>query len=190
MTLTELVLWTALTFLFCGKNLQKRLPGIGLISDAAYDFSSCVSAAALHPVSALGPAVVRGLLLYLLGRLHRQHRFALLYYAGGLPLGAGRFLRSHALRCRDLPLAAVASVIICLSTISLARIDIMLLPAFAYKLMNAVSIIELCLLAFLCISMNALRLSVRDLSFGIALGFGVLSSSDFILSAVLSAIAR
>jgi hypothetical protein len=50
-------------------------------------------------------------------------------------------------------------------------------------LMRSVSIVELCLLAFLCLSMNALHLSVRDMAFGIALGFGVMSSSDFILAA-------
>ncbi len=42
-------------------------------------------------------------------------------------------------------------------------------------LMRSVSVLELCLLAFLCLSMNALRLTVRDLSFGIALGFGMMS---------------
>ena len=46
--------------------------------------------------------------------------------------------------------------------------------------------LELCLLAFLCVSMNALRLSVRDRAFGIALGFGMLSSSDFVIGALLS----
>jgi hypothetical protein len=52
--------------------------------------------------------------------------------------------------------------------------------------MRSVSILELCLLAFLCLSMNALRLSARDMAFGIALGFGVMSSSDFILASLWS----
>ena len=34
--------------------------------------------------------------------------------------------------------------------------------------------------------MNALRLSVRDMAFGIALGFGVLSANDFILASLIS----
>ena len=50
--------------------------------------------------------------------------------------------------------------------------------------MRSVSILELCLLAFLCLSMNALRLSVRDLAFGIALGFGLMSATDFVLAAL------
>ncbi len=48
--------------------------------------------------------------------------------------------------------------------------------------MRSVSILELCLLAFLCLSMNALRLSARDMAFGIALGFGLMSANDFILA--------
>jgi hypothetical protein len=47
---------------------------------------------------------------------------------------------------------------------------------YRYGLMRSVSILELCLLAFLCLSMNALRLSIRDMAFGIALGFGLMSS--------------
>ena len=54
--------------------------------------------------------------------------------------------------------------------------------------MRSVSILELCLLAFLCLSMNALRLSVRDMAFGIALGFGLMSSNDFIVASLISRI--
>lgn len=53
-------------------------------------------------------------------------------------------------------------------------------PSIAFGLTRSVSILELCLLTFLCLSMNALRLSVRDAAFGISLGLGVLSASDFI----------
>ncbi len=58
----------------------------------------------------------------------------------------------------------------------------LIIPDIAYALMRSVSILELCLLAFLCLSMNALRLSVRDMAFGIALGFGLMSANDFILA--------
>jgi low temperature requirement protein LtrA len=54
--------------------------------------------------------------------------------------------------------------------------------SICYGLMRSVSVLELCLLAFLCLSMNALRMSVRDMAFGIALGFGIMSTSDFVLS--------
>ena len=51
--------------------------------------------------------------------------------------------------------------------------------------MRSVSILELCLLAFLCLSMNALRLSIRDMAFGIALGFGLMSTNDFVFAALI-----
>jgi len=49
-----------------------------------------------------------------------------------------------------------------------------------------VSLLELCLLAFLCLSMNALRLSVRDMAFGIALGFGLMSANDFVVVSLMN----
>jgi hypothetical protein len=52
--------------------------------------------------------------------------------------------------------------------------------------MRSVSLLELCLLGFLCLSMNALRLSVRDMAFGIALGFGVMASNDFVTGTLIS----
>jgi hypothetical protein len=55
-------------------------------------------------------------------------------------------------------------------------------PSIAFGLTRSVSILELCLLTFLCLSMNALRLSVRDAAFGISLGFGVVSASEFVQS--------
>jgi len=78
--------------------------------------------------------------------------------------------------------AAVISVLVSLSSISYSHIDLHIIPEIAYGLMHSVSVLELCLLAFLCLCMNTLRLTVRDLSFGIALGFGMMSSGDFILA--------
>jgi hypothetical protein len=59
-------------------------------------------------------------------------------------------------------------------------------PSLVFGLTRSVSILELCLLTFLCLSMNALRLSVRDAAFGICLGFGVLSASEFVQSLLTS----
>ena len=64
---------------------------------------------------------------------------------------------------------------------------ILIIPSIADGLMRSVSVLELCLLAFLCLSMNALRLSTRDLAFGIALGFGLMSANDFVFSSLISA---
>jgi hypothetical protein len=85
--------------------------------------------------------------------------------------------------------AAVVSVIVSLTSISYAQRGIYLIADVSYGLMHSVSVLELCLLAFLCLSMNALRLTVRDLSFGIALGFGLMCSGDFIVASWSSRIA-
>jgi hypothetical protein len=82
--------------------------------------------------------------------------------------------------------AAVVSVIVSLSSISYAHMGLHIIADVSYGLMHSVSVLELCLLAFLCLSMNALRLTVRDLAFGIAFGFGVMSSGDFILASWIS----
>ena len=79
--------------------------------------------------------------------------------------------------------AVLVSVIVTVSSISFAHRGLLILPDVGIALMRSISLLELCLLAFLCLSMNALRLTVRDLSFGIAFGFGVLSSGDFIVAA-------
>jgi hypothetical protein len=77
---------------------------------------------------------------------------------------------------------ALASAIVSLSTLSFEHSHALIVRDVAYGLMRSVSILELCLLGFLCLSMNALCLSVRSMTFGIALGFGLMSSSDFILA--------
>lgn len=90
---------------------------------------------------------------------------------------------------------AVVSTIIGLSTIPFSLSAILTLfsahpqiehvsPSIVFGLTRSVSILELCLLTFLCLSMNALRLSVRDAAFGISLGLGVLSSSEFVQSSM------
>lgn len=83
--------------------------------------------------------------------------------------------------------AILASVIVSLSTISFEHRGILVIPEISTRLMRSVSIVELCLLAFLCLSMNALHLSVRDMAFGIAVGFGLMSSSDFIFASFWTA---
>jgi len=82
--------------------------------------------------------------------------------------------------------AALVSVIVSFSTLSFSHRGIFIIPDIAYGLMRSVSVVELCLLGFLCLSMNALRLGVRDLAFGIALGFGLMSANDFVVISFLS----
>jgi hypothetical protein len=82
--------------------------------------------------------------------------------------------------------AALTSAILSLSTLSMQSTHYQMIIHTAYWLMRSVSILELCLLAFLCMSMSALRLGFRNMAFGISLGFGMISSSDFILSSFWS----
>jgi hypothetical protein len=81
----------------------------------------------------------------------------------------------------------LASVIVTFSTISFSsHRGILIIPDIAFGMMHSVSILELCLLAFLCLCTNALRLSVRDVAFGISLGFGVMAANDFVAASVIS----
>jgi hypothetical protein len=82
--------------------------------------------------------------------------------------------------------AIVVSVVLTFSSVSFVHRGILIIPDIARGLMRSVSILELCLLAFLCLSMNALRLSVRDMAFGIALGFGLMASNDFVVISLMS----
>ncbi|HVC47111.1 MAG TPA: hypothetical protein VND90_07670 [Terracidiphilus sp.] len=82
--------------------------------------------------------------------------------------------------------AALVSTIVSLLPVFYMHKSFMMVQGVAFSLMRSVSILELCLLAFLCLCMNELRLSARDLPFGLALGFGIMSSSDFIAGALLS----
>ncbi len=81
--------------------------------------------------------------------------------------------------------AILVSVVVTFSSISFAHRGLAAIPDIAVGLMRSVSILELCLLAFLCLSMNALRLSIRDMAFGIALGFGLMSANDFIFAVLI-----
>lgn len=82
--------------------------------------------------------------------------------------------------------AAVVSLIVTFSSLSYSRRVLLSIPGVALSLMRSVSLIEICLLAFLCLCMNALRLSVRDMAFGIALGFGMMSANDFVTISLMN----
>jgi hypothetical protein len=82
--------------------------------------------------------------------------------------------------------ATLASLIVSIATVPFSHRSVLIIPDIAFALMRSVSILELCLLAFLCLSMNALHLSARDMAFGIAVGFGLMSTNDFILASFWS----
>lgn len=58
------------------------------------------------------------------------------------------------------------------------------LMSIGFQVMRCVSILELCLLAFLALFIHSLGRSFRSLAFGIALGFGLQAGMELILSMV------
>ena len=183
MSVAEFGLWAILCFLFWSKKLQRRFPVMG---------SYLVLRMATMPVLLLlfqGQArhwfndlcfpiyfyvywtvyIASAVLLFFI--CVEVFRSALSAFPGLMKLGIVIFRW-----------AVLVSALVSLSTLSFSHRGFLIIPDIAFSLMRSVSILELCLLAFLCLSMNALRLSVRDMAFGIALGLGLMSSSDFIVS--------
>jgi hypothetical protein len=78
------------------------------------------------------------------------------------------------------------SVVSTFASVSFPHRGVDIAPELASAFMRPVSIVELCLLGFICLSMNALQLSTRDLSFGISLGLGIFAANDFMLSLLFS----
>jgi len=191
MSAAELVLWAALAILFWSKGLHRR-------------FSAMSYYLALRAISA--PVLM--LVLYEesqpwgidhhIGQIYSFGFFAT-YLASTVLLfficieifrsALAAFPGIAKLAIVIFRWAAVVSMIVSLTSISYAHKGIYIVADVSYGLMRSVSVLELCLLAFLCLSMNALRLTVRDLSFGIALGFGLMSSGEFILAAWSSRLA-
>jgi len=183
----ETVLWTVLAFLFWKKRLQRRFPALG-----AYLALRVASTPVLY-LLLYGQSqhwlndycyvtyffgywavyIASTILLFFI--CIEVFRSALSAFTGLLKFGVVIFRW-----------VVLASVIVSFSTLSFAHRGILIIPDIAFALMRSVSIIEICLLGFLCLSMNALRLSPRHLAFGIALGFGVMSANDFVQSLVIS----
>jgi hypothetical protein len=183
----EFALWAAFGFLFWTRNLHRRFPAMGVYL-------------ALRVVS------MPVFLIFFYGQTrqwfngHSSNMYFYFYWAVYIASAVLLFFvcievfRSALSAFSGLQRlgtvvfrwAALASALISLSTISFDHSSLLSIPAIALRLMHSVSVLELCLLGFLCLSMNALRLSVRDMTFGIALGFGLMSSSDFILASFWS----
>jgi hypothetical protein len=184
MNATEFILWAALAILFWKKGLNRR-------------FKAMSYYLALRVISTPVLLLVLREESQPWGRAHHLGEFYYFGFFGAYLASAGLlfFICIEVFRSAlslfpgitKLAIvifrwAAVVSVIVSLSSISYANKGLSIIADVSYGLMHAVSVLELCLLAFLCLSMNALRLTVRDVAFGIAFGFGLMSSSDFILA--------
>jgi hypothetical protein len=183
MSVMEFALWATLGFFFWKKGLHKRFPALnvylvlrvsatpvllGLLYLQAQPWGHQYFPFYFYPSWAV--YIASAIMLFFV--VLEIFRSVLSAFSGLMRLGTVIF-RWVAL------VAAVAS----LGTVSFAHLNVTLIPDIAWALMRSVSILELCLLAFLCLCFNALQLSVRDLTFGFGLGFGLMSANDFILSA-------
>ncbi|MGC9157705.1 MAG: hypothetical protein ACP5FH_01850 [Terracidiphilus sp.] len=187
MCVAEFALWAVLGFFFWKRKFQHRFPAMGIYL-------------ALH----LAAAPVLLFLIYS-QNVHRFEHFYLLAYAAvywAVYLASAVLIYFICIEVFRSALSAfsglqklggvifrwavLASAIVSLSSLSLAHPPVCVIREISFRLMHSVSILELCLLGFLCLSMNALRLSIRDMAFGIALGFGLMSSNDFILGPIIS----
>jgi hypothetical protein len=191
MSMAEFALWAVLGFLFWTKKLHRRFPAMGsylaLRVGTAPVLLALVYGQSQHWFNDLcfpiyfylywAVYIFSAVILFFI--CMEVFRSALSAFPGLMKFGIVIFRW-----------AVLASVLVSFSTISYTHKGALLIPDIipyiAFRLMRSVSIVELCLLGFLCLSMNALRLSARDMAFGISLGFGMMSSSEFILASFWS----
>jgi hypothetical protein len=188
MSVAEFALWSVLGFLFWTKKLHHRFPAMGyylamriasmpLLVFFFYGQSRHWFHNLCFPIYfSLYWAVYIASAVILFFVCMEVFRSALSAFPGLMKFGIVIFRW-----------AVLASIIVSFSTITFSHRGVLLIPSVAYGLMRSVSIVELCLLGFLCLGMNALRLSARDIAFGIALGMGMMSANDFVQSLVVSA---
>lgn len=185
----EFLLWAVVTFLFWKKGFHRSFPAMG---------NYLVLHMATQPVILALILVKAPLPGYI--NFWGPYTFALIYFCvfwASYIVSAVLFFLvcieiirsslSESSELQKLVAAIFRWAVFALGIISLSAINFKylgltyILPTF-YKLMRSISIVELCLFVLLCLCMKALHLSVRDMAFGIILGFGVLSSGDLILS--------
>jgi hypothetical protein len=186
LSVTEFALWCVLAFLFWRKKLSSRFPAMGTYLALRVASTPVMLAMlwvqsqpwgrnyfAVYFFAYWAVYIASAVLLFFI--CMEVFRSALSSFSGLMRFGIVIFRW-----------AVLASVIVTFSSIPFAHRGILIIPDIAAGLMRSVSILELCLLGFLCLSMNALRLPVRDLAFGISLGFGVMSTNDLVQSVMVS----
>jgi len=185
MSVAEFLLWAVLAFLFWKKKLQKRFPAMGAYLGLRVASTPLLIAAMwvssqpwghgyyfVYFFAFYGNYIVSAILLFFV--CMEVFRSALSAFSGLQRFGIVIFRW-----------AAVVSAIVSLSTTVVAHHGIPAIPDIAFSLMRSVSIMELSLLAFLCLSMSALQLPLRDLAFGVSLGFGLMAANDLVVAALI-----
>ena len=185
MSVVEFALWATLGFFFWKKGLQKRFPALnvylllrvgstpvlmGLLYVQSQPWGHQYFPFYFYPYWAvyIASAIV---LFFVTLEIFRS---VLSAFSGLMRLGTVVFRW-----------VALVSAVASLGSISYTHPSIALIPDFALALMRSVSILELCLLAFLCLCINALQLSFRDLTVGFGFGFGLMSANDLIFAALI-----
>lgn len=186
LSVAEFLLWAALAFLFWRKRLQSRFPALGAYL-ALHVFTTPLLLAALYVQATPWGSGLYPLYFYPYWAIYIASALVLFFvclevfrsvlspFPGLLGFGIVVFRWT-----------ALVSILVTFSTISFVHRGALIIPDIAFRLMRSVSILELCVLGFLCLCMDALHLSPRNLSFGIAVGFGTMAANDFILSTLLS----
>jgi hypothetical protein len=184
MSVIEFALWATLAFFFWKKGLQKRFPALhvylllrvcttpillGLLYIESQPWGNQYFKLYFYPYWAVYIASAITLFFVTL----EIFRSVLSAFSGLMRLGTVVFRW-----------VALVSAVASLGSISYTHPNISLIPDFALALMRSVSILELCLLAFLGLCINALQLSFKDLAVGFGLGFGLMSANDLIYAAL------
>jgi hypothetical protein len=184
MSVVEFALWATLGFLFWKKGLQKRFPALNVYL-------------ALH----VGSMPILLSLLYVQAQPWGHQYFPYYFYPSWAVYIASAitlfFVTLEIFRAVLSPFSglmrlgtvvfrwvALVSAVASLGSISYTHPSMSLMPDMALALMRSVSILELCLLAFLGLCINALQLSFKDMAVGFGLGFGFMSANDLIYAAL------
>ena len=185
MSVMEFALWATLGFLFWKKELHKRFPALnvylilrvgsmpillGLLYIQAQPWGHQYFPFYFYPYWTVYIASAITLFFVVL----EIFRSVLSAFSGLMRLGTVVFRW-----------VALVSAVASLGSISYTHPHISLIPDLSLALMRAVSILEICLLAFLCLCINALQLSFKDLAVGLGLGFGIMSANDLIFAALI-----
>lgn len=184
MVAAEFALWATLGFVFWKKGLQKRFPRLSnyiLLRVATMPLLLGILYVISRPwgykyfpsyfYAFFSVYIASSILLFFVTL--EIFRSVLSAFSGLMRLGTVVFRW-----------VALVSAVASLGSISYSHLSVQLAPDFALALMRSVSILELCLLAFLGLCINALQLSFKDLSVGFGLGFGFMSASDLLFAAL------
>lgn len=187
MSCLEFLLWAALGYFFWSKSLQKRFPVmstyLGLRLGSMPVLLVLLYGQSKHWFNDYGFVAyfIASWTVYIASAITLYFVCVEIFHSVLAPFKGLTRLGTIIFRW-----VALVSTILSLLPVLYVHKGLMMVTGVAFGLMRSVSILELCLLGFLCLCMNALKLSPRDLTFGLALGFGMMSTSDFIAGALLS----